>query len=348
MVKSRRPRRHERTAPVSLGGYCVEDRLPYPVVHYPNHYGAFFAFSPSEKADFFLCECCRPALENLLYLAEEYPPPRNSNPLRESKLDSFLVPDKVAQVALEHPYDPITHLKFERKLCHRCNLVQPTWRWCHEMYGGQFKQSFGWYIQQAYLRLGIRPLSFEYLIHVCPKEYQNRIDKLKETINECQKDEERSSGLWKEAQRLERKVKNSIENIVRQEFGFRKIGHGWISEVLLYQIVYRLFPDEKVILHYRPDWLGGLELDIFVPRLKLGFEYQGQQHFHPISAWGGKSAFIALQERDERKRNICKMAGVILVEIDYTESLTEIHVRNRLGKLALDPNPSPYGDSRNA
>lgn len=29
----------------------------------------------------------------------------------------------------------------------------------------------------------------------------------------------------------------------------------------------------------RPDFLMGLELDIFVPRLRLAFEFQGDQHF---------------------------------------------------------------------
>jgi len=31
--------------------------------------------------------------------------------------------------------------------------------------------------------------------------------------------------------------------------------------------------------HYRPDFLQGLELDIFIDELKIGMEYQGIQHF---------------------------------------------------------------------
>jgi hypothetical protein len=59
-------------------------------------------------------------------------------------------------------------------------------------------------------------------------------------------------------------------------------------------------------------------------------EYQGQQHYHPISIWGGEKAFLALQARDARKRTLCKELGITLIEIDYTESLTEESVSKRL------------------
>jgi len=140
----------------------------------------------------------------------------------------------------------------------------------------------------------------------------------------------------KRRDQLERRLKNAIENLTREEFGFRKVGKAWVSETLLYQIVSRLFARYEVIHHHRPDWLDGLELDIFVPELQLGIEYQGQQHFHPIAAWGGVAALRTLQRRDQEKRMKCEAAGVTLVEVDYTEPLTEDYIRKRLLEAGIN------------
>ena len=59
-----------------------------------------------------------------------------------------------------------------------------------------------------------------------------------------------------------------------------------------------------------------------MPEKKIAFEYQGQQHFYPIKAWGGDKAFENMQKRDERKRQLCSQLGITLIEINYTEPLT--------------------------
>ncbi len=69
---------------------------------------------------------------------------------------------------------------------------------------------------------------------------------------------------------------------------------------------------------------------MFVPEAGIAVEYQGQQHFHPVEAWGGKAGLLATQARDQRKRELCDEAGVRLVEIDYTEPLTEEYIRGRV------------------
>ena len=113
-------------------------------------------------------------------LNAEAPSLRNSNPLRTAPLDSLHVPDVIARMALRDSNDPLAIIDYERHLCHRCNLIPPTRRWCHEMYGGRFAQSFGWYIHQTYLRLGIRPFDLQYLPDVCPKGFQRRIVELRQ------------------------------------------------------------------------------------------------------------------------------------------------------------------------
>ncbi|MFT6928217.1 MAG: hypothetical protein ACJAZP_003867 [Psychromonas sp.] len=362
MAKKRSPRRKKVLPPVSLGGNCIEDGLPYPVVHYPNHYGAFFAFSEAEGGDVIICECNRSALDNLIELNKRFQPQRNSNPLRETTVDSFNAPDVLAKISLDLDGSVnLENFSFRPKICHRCNLIPPTQRFCHEMYGGQFKQSFGWYIQQSYLRLGISTTSFQYLDEVCPTDYQSLIQEIESAQDEFEKEydrvhefgdmalnkdnpleiftsrlsiqkeeKEQYIRLRKKSQELKNQFKNKIENIVRQEFGFKKVGEGWVSETLLYQIISRVFPEHEIIRHHRPDWLERLELDIYIPSLQLGVEYQGQQHYQPVSIWGGETALIALQERDERKRAICKTLDITLMEVDYTEPLTYDHIHKRL------------------
>jgi hypothetical protein len=136
----------------------------------------------------------------------------------------------------------------------------------------------------------------------------------------------------KNNRRASRVLSKKIENIVREEFGYKKVGERWTSETLLYQIAGCVYPNQEILRHHRPDWLNGLELDIFLPNLNLGIEYQGQQHFHPIDAWGGEEALKNVQERDARKAQICKDKGVTLITIDYTEPLTPEYLQDVIAK----------------
>jgi hypothetical protein len=122
----------------------------------------------------------------------------------------------------------------------------------------------------------------------------------------------------------------AIENAVRQEFGFRPVGEGWVGETMLYHIVARLYAEVDVRRRQRPAWLDGLELDIYLPEEGLALEYQGQQHFHPVKAWGGEEALRAVQARDARKAALCAERAVTLVAIDYTEPLSEGYVAERV------------------
>jgi len=239
------------------------------------------------------------------------------------------------------------------------------------MYGGRFIQTYGWYINQTWLRLGLLLHHVKhrgdvhdlrlYLDDVCPREIQNLVERWRRADREYRQEYSRLTTLahgpdrtdipanevtyWhnvrcseaetmvqlrRRASQLMNEIKNHIENITRQEFGFRKVGEGWISETMVYDIMRRLFPHDVVRRHHRADWLKGLELDVYLPNRRLAVEYQGQQHFHPVKAWGGKRALIALRERDQRKAEICRMAGVELVTVDYTEPITESHLRTIL------------------
>ena len=63
-----------------------------------------------------------------------------------------------------------------------------------------------------------------------------------------------------------------------------------------------------------PGTQRGMEIDVFIPELNLGFEYQGEQHFQDIGYFGPKMQYTA---RDNHKREACESQGITLVEIPY-------------------------------
>lgn len=95
----------------------------------------------------------------------------------------------------------------------------------------------------------------------------------------------------------------------------------WKSEERLAQIVKSLYPNEMMYRNYRPGWLEFLELDIYLPRVAIAFEYNGEQHYGPVLRFGGEEAFARVQERDRRKAELCVRMGIRLVIVPYTVAL---------------------------
>lgn len=373
MGGKRKPRPGGHAAVAYRDGQQATESLPYPTVLYPGHYGAFFAFSSPDDPDrLYMCSCAEPAVTNYLVLAAQKG--RHDQPHRMAPLDSHHFPLAVATRSLEVE-DPWRVVAFVPGICHRCNLTRPSMNYCHPMYGGQFMQGFGWYVNQAFYRLGVAPrarwsgtaeeliyLGHSLLEDLCPPElvelvqrarnvtaeYRKEFDRLNQMVNSPPRDSigrdevtfwqnvklceaEDYKRLRRDSAQTERRVTTFVENLVRQEFGFREVGGGWVSEALLLQLVSRILPGHEALRHDRPLWLEGLELDIFIPDLHLGIEYQGQQHFHAIRAWGGDEALARVQQRDARKLELCRAFGITLVTVDYTEPLTEAHIREVLG-----------------
>lgn len=48
-------------------------------------------------------------------------------------------------------------------------------------------------------------------------------------------------------------------------------------------------------------------------------EYQGRQHYEPVSKFGGKKGLYQQQHNDNKKRRFCALHGYKLIEIPYTE-----------------------------
>lgn len=329
---------NKTNVPIALDSPVVEENLPLPFVHYPNHYGMFIGFSEHPNGDLFFCKCSMAAIKNHFHLNELEEKSKWADPYISAPLSSHFFPNRISEKSLNIE-DFKSLIRYKDKICHRCNMATPSLRYCHEMYGGNFIQFYGWYIKQTSYRIGIRDM--KYIPDSSPPELINLIEEANNLMlirnNLAQINEPfnreiflKISDFDKKIAKIKSMVTKHIENVTREEFGFRKIGEANVSETILTKIISKIFSNEIIYTHFRPDWLEGLELDIFLPDRKIGIEYQGQQHFHPIKAWGGILALEKLRERDARKRKFCLEQGIPLFEIDYTEPLEYYYIKKKI------------------
>lgn len=318
------------------------ERLPLPVVLYPGFYGAFFGFKKSiSDSQIFFCSCAREAIGNYLDFRLSREIPRNMDPNRMFILDKARFPlAAIEELQKENPTKDktiLSNLTFSNKLCHECNHVVPSYRYCHEMYGGTFKQNYGWYINKQAYEWGLEPISNRFLPYACPEDilYLLEDEEFQSAKSERltlvqSNDFSEMSELGKKIRKHLRKIWNVVENEVRSKFGQKKVGEAWTSETILYHIVQTLYPKATILRHYRPDYLEGLELDIYVKELNLGIEYQGIQHYKPVKHWGGEAALEKLKGRDNKKKEICEKMRVSLIYFRHDEELSNSYVEEKL------------------
>ena len=120
------------------------------------------------------------------------------------------------------------------------------------------------------------------------------------------------------------------EDRVRKRYGLPLIGEGWIAETQLFKTLQKIFSDYKVLHNAKTEWLGRMHLDVYIPDLKIAFEYQGKQHSVPIEYFGGEETFEKAKKRDEEKRKLCNKNGVKLYYINEGEDFSETMVKNIL------------------
>ena len=104
----------------------------------------------------------------------------------------------------------------------------------------------------------------------------------------------------------------------------------WKHEVTLLQVVRKVWPD--TLYQYRPEWLGRQSLDLYIPSLQTAIEYQGIQHYLPVSFFGGEEALTERQELDRQKRQLCAEHAVRLIEWPYEIEPTTANVHKLLGR----------------
>lgn len=126
----------------------------------------------------------------------------------------------------------------------------------------------------------------------------------------------------------------SVDSRTAQAEVMQRLGLSrWQRESELYGLVRDLFPDYQVLREASPAWLGRMRIDIYVPDLGLAVEHQGEQHYRPISAFGGEDAHRKVVERDELKRRLCAENGVEVVDFRFDAPITKASVKSRLKRF---------------
>lgn len=97
----------------------------------------------------------------------------------------------------------------------------------------------------------------------------------------------------------------------------------WKSEHALYLRLRERLAPMKVEQHASPLWLSPQHLDIFLPEKGIAIEYQGEQHYSAIEIFGGEEGFRETVRRDELKRQLCRVAGVRLIEVRFDEDIED-------------------------
>ncbi len=133
----------------------------------------------------------------------------------------------------------------------------------------------------------------------------------------------------------------SIPNVVQEQMvdnlrtGFNAAKHKgeYISKAWLSILV----ATDDYVDNARPSFLKNpqtgepLELDRWYPRLNVGFEYQGPQHFGPTKVYPGQDEFNKTRTRDLLKLALCKENGIDLIYVTV-EDLTLTRMLQRLPK----------------
>ena len=105
----------------------------------------------------------------------------------------------------------------------------------------------------------------------------------------------------------------------------------WKGEFQMYKLAKELYPDTQY--QYHSAWLGRQSLDVYIPSISVGIEYQGIQHYEPIEHFGGENAYLHRVELDNQKRQLCAANNVKLLEWRYDSPLTKNGLSKKIKSL---------------
>lgn len=105
----------------------------------------------------------------------------------------------------------------------------------------------------------------------------------------------------------------------------------WKSEQTLFTLVKKEYPD--ALFQFRPRWLEPQNLDIYIPSINVGIEYQGIQHYESIDFFGGEEAFAYRQKLDARKNRLCAENGLKLVAWPYTDDISAKNLKAKIAEV---------------
>lgn len=110
----------------------------------------------------------------------------------------------------------------------------------------------------------------------------------------------------------------------------------WENERRMIELVTSIFPNKDIEKHNRTQ-LEGLEIDCYLPEYKLGFEYNGLQHYQWVEVFHKtEEEFKAQQLRDIKKNQIASEKGIKIVTIRYDELLTKDLIEGKIKEVYDD------------
>lgn len=340
------------------------ESLPLPIVHYPGIYGTWIVFQESDQSQPVLCTCQRDAALGFLRINAQ------TQAFRLERGQTFVdlfIPSCLR--AFSHfqasSIDEFAALAFFRPgICHLCNRRVPSIRWSNLGEHSIFLQHLGWYFHHALYTAGVSPIGdllhgaldpeVAAFVELEPSDGYHRIrdllvgqslgygalDRPASQFDCCYPNRAEARTLYQTLKLQKQRIDRLIEERLRRSFGFPQLGKTGSSEILLRWIISALFPEREIFFRHRPDFLGGLELDIYVPELRLAIEYQGEQHYEAFDHLGGERHLRSVLGRDKRKAALCKQAAVDLLYFTVADKLTEDFVRERLSEYT-NHNPKP-------
>jgi len=168
MKKKKTIRKKDQEVCACKDNIVMQEKLPYPVVLYPGHYGTFFAFKRKEdEEDMYLCSCCKTAVYNfikLVQMPENFSKGLSPDSIRHNIIQDYThhfpigFLDYISSETDRNYHEDLINYKaelFKEGLCHLCNNEKPTLTYCIPMYGTKFKRTYGWYVQQKQYEYGI-------------------------------------------------------------------------------------------------------------------------------------------------------------------------------------------------
>jgi hypothetical protein len=105
-----------------------------------------------------------------------------------------------------------------------------------------------------------------------------------------------------------------------------------------------IFPG-KVFEKVRPEWLINdrtnkrLEIDLYNDEMRTGLEHNGMHHYvWPNTLHKTREEFDAQVYRDQRKKDLCARAGILLLQVPFSVSHASMqtYIRGEIARLSSD------------
>lgn len=125
--------------------------------------------------------------------------------------------------------------------------------------------------------------------------------------------------------------KDEVKELQSQLVADGTIISKWKSEQTLFALVKKEYPD--ALFQFRPSWLEPQSLDIYIPSINIGIEYQGIQHYESVDFFGGEKAFAHRQNLDDRKKNLCVINNVTLIAWPYTDDISAKNLKIKIKEV---------------